>query len=121
MKQFPLIILAILLNTVAQVGLKIGMRSIGFFEFSWANLWPIGWQVARNPFIVGAVFFYVFSLATWIMVLSRVEVSLAYPLSSIGYVLTAFAGYFFLHEGLTLSRFVGIVVIIIGVYLVAKS
>lgn len=120
MKELPLILFAIVLNTLAQIGLKIGMTRIGYFEFSGENLGPIAAQLIRNPYVMGSVFIYCLSLITWLMVLSRVEVSLAYPLTSLGYVFTALAGYFFLQEDLSLTRFMGIVVIIIGVYLVAR-
>jgi len=121
MKQIPLILVAIILNTLAQLGLKTGMRMIGYFDFSKENFWPIAFQLIRNPYIVGSTFVYVLSMVTWLMVLSRAEVSFAYPLTSLGYILTAVAGYFFLQEDLSLTRFIGIVVIILGVYLVARS
>ena len=55
------------------------------------------------------------------MALSRVEVSFAYPILSVGYIVVAIAGYFLLDESLGWSRILGIFVIILGVYLVSRS
>lgn len=55
------------------------------------------------------------------MVLSRVEVSYAYPLLSVGYIVTALAGYYFFSEALTPVRWLGIVTICIGVWLITRT
>ena len=91
------------------------------FTFTLNNLWPIGWKVATNYFVILGLSCYVISVIVWLMVLSRVPVGIAYPMVSIGYIITAIAGYFLLGEMLTTSRIIGIFVIILGVYLVAKS
>jgi multidrug transporter EmrE-like cation transporter len=55
------------------------------------------------------------------MVLSRVEVSFAYPLLSVGYIVTAIAGYYLFQENLSITRIAGILIICVGVYFVTKS
>tara|TARA_A100000171_G_scaffold52947_1_gene74492 strand:- start:845 stop:1219 length:375 start_codon:yes stop_codon:yes gene_type:complete len=117
----PLIIFCVLLNTAAQILLKVGMKSIGHFDFILQNFWPIFLKIAQNPAIIGGLFLYVLSVGFWMMALSRVDVSYAYPLSSLGYVFTALAGYWFLQENLSATRILGIIVILGGVYLVSKS
>jgi len=57
----------------------------------------------------------------WIMALSRVEVSIAYPMLSIGYVVNALAAWYLFGEALGAMRLTGIGFIIVGVYLVARS
>lgn len=117
----PLIIFCVLLNTAAQILLKIGMNAIGPFEFASHNFWPIFKKVAESPAIFGGLCLYVLSVGFWMVALSRVDVSYAYPLSSLGYVFTALAGYALLQEGLSPSRIFGILVILGGVYLVSRS
>lgn len=117
---FGLILLGVLLNASAQLLLKAGMTQIGHFEFTIANALPIGMKVAVNPPILTGLFFYVMSVAVWLLVLSRVQVSLAYPMLSIGYIVNALAAYYFFGEPLTSLRLIGIFVIIAGVYLVAQ-
>ncbi len=117
----PLILFAVLLNTAAQIVLKMGMKSIGHFDFTAHNIIPILLKMAQTPYILGGIFLYVFSLGAWLLTLSRVEVSFAYPLTSLGYVFTALVGYYVLQENIGLMRIAGILVIMIGVYLVTRS
>lgn len=117
----PLIIFGVLLNAVAQLALKQGMRQIGYFEFSLRNSSHIFFAVASSPYILAGLTCYVISVVVWLLVLSRVEVSYAYPLLSIGYIVTAFAGWFFFQEGISLTRWIGIAVICIGVWLITRS
>jgi drug/metabolite transporter (DMT)-like permease len=116
----PLLI-GIFLNATAQLLLKAGMDRIGYFTFAWKNIMPIGLQVAANPYIIIGLACYVFSVVAWLLALSRVEVSIAYPILSLGYIVTALAAYWFLHENLSAVRIAGIVVILVGVYLVSRS
>ena len=64
---------------------------------------------------------YAVSLVVWIMALSRVPVSIAYPMLSIGYVVNAFAAWWLFGESLAAQKLIGIAFIIVGVWLVARS
>lgn len=118
---FLLIFFGVFLNAAAQLLLKAGMGQIGHFEFSVTNLVPIGLKVAICPPIVLGIGCYVLSVVVWLLVLSRVQVSYAYPMLSIGYVVNAFAAFFLFGEDLSLLRMTGIFIIMTGVYLVARS
>lgn len=118
---FALVIFGVMLNAAAQLLLKAGTRSIGQFDFSVANIWPVGWSLATNPYIFGGLSCYVVSVVVWILALSRVEVSIAYPMLSLGYIVNAFFAWWLFGEAVTPMRLVGMGIIIIGVYLVAKS
>lgn len=118
---FSLILFGVLLNTAAQLLLKAGMAQIGYFEFSAANALPIVHKVIVNFPIIGGLTLYIVSVAVWLLVLSRVQVSFAYPMISIGYIVNAIAAYYLFGEPLTSMRLLGIFVIISGVYLVANS
>ena len=118
---FLLVIIGVLLNTTAQILLKTGMLQIGHFEFTLTNALPISMKVATNLPIISGLSCYVLSVVLWLMVLSRVPVSIAYPLASLGYIINAFAAYYFLGEALTPVRMLGIVVILGGVYLIAQN
>ena len=119
--SFALVLFGVLLNAAAQLLLKAGTNSIGHFEFSSANLVPIGWKVATQPYILGGLMCYAISVVVWIMALSRVEVSIAYPMLSIGYVVNAIAAYLLFGEAVGIQRLVGIGIIVVGVYIVARS
>lgn len=118
---FALILVGVLLNAAAQLLLKAGMSQIGHFEFSLANAMPIGMRVIGNIPIISGLAMYVISVGVWLLVLSRVPVSYAYPMLSIGYIVNAIAAYYLFGEPLTSMRMLGIFIIISGVYLVAQG
>jgi multidrug transporter EmrE-like cation transporter len=118
---FALLTCGVLLNATAQLLLKAGTNAIGRFEFTTANLAPVGWKIATEPHIAAGVACYVASLVVWIMALSRVPVSVAYPLLSLGYVINALAAWWLFGEDLTAQKLAGIGLIVVGVALVARS
>jgi multidrug transporter EmrE-like cation transporter len=118
---FALVLAGVVLNAVAQLLLKAGTNRVGEFAFELANLLPVGTKVATSPFILGGVACYVVSLGVWILALSRVPVSIAYPMLSIGYVINAVAAWALFGESLAAQKLVGIAFIVVGVFLVARS
>ena len=119
--SFSLILTGVLLNAAAQLLLKAGTNAVGHFEFTSANIVPVGMKLAFEPHIAAGVACYVVSLVVWIMGLSRVEVSVAYPMLSIGYLINAVAAWYLFGETLSALRLTGIGFIIVGVFLVARS
>ena len=119
--SFSLLMTGVLLNAGAQLLLKAGTNSVGAFDYTGANILPVGLKLATEPHIIGGLGCYVISVVVWIMALSRVEVSIAYPLLSVGYVVNAIAAYYLFGEAVTPMRLTGIAVIIVGVWIVARS
>jgi multidrug transporter EmrE-like cation transporter len=119
--SFLLILIGVLLNATAQLLLKAGTNSIGHFAFTADNILPIGWRLATQPYIFGGLSCYVVSVVIWIMALSRVDVSVAYPMLSIGYVVNAIAAWFLFGESITLAKLAGIGIIILGVFIVSRA
>ncbi|HVY06396.1 MAG TPA: SMR family transporter [Burkholderiales bacterium] len=118
---FALIVTGVLLNAGAQLLLKAGTNHVGTFAYTAQNIVPIGLRLAAEPAILCGLGLYVVSVVVWIMALSRVDVSVAYPMLSIGYVVNALAAWYLFGEALTAQRMVGIGTIIVGVFLVARS
>jgi multidrug transporter EmrE-like cation transporter len=119
--EFALVLSGVLLNAGAQLLLKAGVREVGRFEFTLANVLPVGRDLATSLPVVGGLACYVISVAVWLMALSRVEVSVAYPMLSIGYVVNALLAWWLFGESVGPQRIAGIAVIIVGVFLVARS
>ena len=119
--SFSLVLAGVLLNAAAQLLLKAGTNRIGEFAFSMDNLLPVGVKVATSPPILAGLACYAVSVVVWIMALSRVPVSVAYPMLSIGYVVNALAAWALFGESLAAQKLVGIGFIIVGVFLVARS
>jgi multidrug transporter EmrE-like cation transporter len=116
-----MILTGVLLNAFAQVLLKKAMLGIGYFEFNFQTFIPIIKKVTINPYILLGLASYVISVAVWLLVLARVEVSYAYPFLSVGYVVVTVMGYFFFQENLSWTRVVGIGVIVVGVLLMSRN
>lgn len=118
---YSLILSGVLLNATAQLLLKAGTNAVGRFEFAAHNIVPVAARVAFEPHILAGMACYAVSLVVWIMGLSRVEVSIAYPLLSLGYVINAVAAWYLFGESVGAMRIAGIGFIIVGVYLIARS
>lgn len=118
---FSLLMTGVALNALAQLLLKAGTLRVGEFAFTVDNIVPVGLRLGTNPFILGGVACYGVSLVVWIMGLSRVPVSVAYPMLSVGYVVNAIAAWMLFGESLTAQKLIGIGFIVVGVFLVARS
>jgi multidrug transporter EmrE-like cation transporter len=119
--SFSLILAGVLLNAGAQLLIKAGTNAVGHFEFSRANILPIGWKFATEPHIIAALTCYVLSVVIWILALSRVQVSIAYPMLSLGYVVNAIAAWFLFNEAFNPAKVAGIGVIILGVIIISRA
>jgi drug/metabolite transporter (DMT)-like permease len=119
--SFGLVSVAVLLGVAAQLLLKAGTNAVGRFAFSLDNALPVGLQLALEPRILAGTGCYALSLVLWVMALSRTEVSVMYPMVSIGFALNALLAWWLLGEALSVQRIAGIAVIMVGVALVARS
>ena len=119
--DLALVLTGVMLNAAAQLLLKAGSRAIAGVEFSLANGWVLVERIALNAPILIGLACYAVSVVFWILALSRVDVSIAYPMLSIGYIVSALAGWLLFSEALSTARVAGIGVIIVGVWLVARS
>ena len=118
---FFLLCVGILLNAGAQLLLKAGVRPLGELEFHLSTLAATLAKVAMQWPIVAGLGCYVVSVLIWIVALSRVEVSIAYPLLSLGYVVNALLAWWLFGEALGPMRWAGIGIILVGVLVVARS
>jgi len=118
---FALLLTGVLLNAGAQLLLKAGTNALGVITLS-RDSWPdtLMRMATQGHFILGAAC-YVLSLFVWILGLSRVPVSVAYPLLSIGYIINAIAAHYLFGEAVTTTKWLGIGFIVIGVWLLAKG
>jgi multidrug transporter EmrE-like cation transporter len=117
-----MIIISILLSSTAQLLLKYGASSPSIqkaiYSHSILNLFYA--MISTPQIILGLVCFGV-SLILWIVILSRTDVSYAYPFVALGICLTILAGWFFFNESLSLLRIIGVVIVVAGVITVANS
>lgn len=118
--SFSLVFLGVTLNAVAQLMLKLGTNRTGTLEFSLAAAASTGVRILSQwPFIVGFAL-YGISVVVWIAALTRVPVTIAYPMLSLGYVINAVLASRFLGESLSTTGWLGIALIGMGVWLLAR-
>ena len=84
-----LILLDVFLNVTGQLSLKYGMAKIGNFSLSLSTLPPVFLNAATNVHVLFGLLCYGLGFMVWLIVLSKAEVSYAYPMISLGYVFTA--------------------------------
>lgn len=108
--SFGLVLFGVLLNAAAQLLLKAG-----------TNAMPLGPRLALEPHILGGLACYAVSVVVWVAALSRVPVSIAYPMLSIGYIVNAVAAWYLFGETLSAMKLAGIGVIVAGVFMVARA
>jgi len=116
-----LLMTGVLLNAGAQLLLKAGTNELGVITLTrdgWAD--TLLRMATQGHFIAGAAC-YALSIVVWILGLSRVPVSVAYPLLSVGYIVNAIAAHYLFGEAVTVTRWLGIGFIVVGVFLVARS
>jgi len=118
---FSYLFAGILLNACAQLLLKAGTLRLGEVSLAPSTLISTLSHLATNLPIIAGLCLYGLSVITWIAGLSRVDVSIAYPLLSLGYVVNAIAAYFLFGEALTPQRLIAIGIILLGVYILARS
>lgn len=119
--NFSLIFIGVMLNAAAQILMKAGTNAVGHFEFSMANVIPVGWRLMTEWHIVSALFCYGISVVVWILALSRVPVSIAFPMLSMAYVVNAVAAKYLLGEDFNATKLAGMGVIIIGVIIISRA
>lgn len=117
LKFIPLILFSVLLNASAQLALKKGMMSLGELNLSAAFVI----KGVLNPFILAGLGFYAVSIVSWLIVLAKVNVSLAYPFLSVGFVFSALVAYFAFDEPLGAFKVLGILLICAGLVFLTIS
>ena len=99
--QLALVLTGVLLNAVAQLLLKAGAGSLADVELRASNALVIAGRLLVSIPILAGLACYALSVVVWILALARVEVSVAYPMLSIGYVVNALAAWWLFGENLT--------------------
>lgn len=120
-KFIPLILFTVFTNAAAQILLKNGMLRLGAFEFSLTGIASAIPQIALNPFVLVGLLTFVVSMSSHLLVLSRVDISFAFPFLSLAYVIVAFYGHFVFGENMNFYRISGIAVICLGTFLISRS
>ena len=118
---FVIILIPTIAGVIGQLMLKIGMSNMGALDLSVAGLPNIALKIMTNPTIIIGLAIYMGGVFFWLIGLNKLDLSFLYPFASLSYVLITVAAWAFLHEQIPPLRWVGLLVICIGVALVARK
>ena len=116
-----LLVMNDLLDSIAQTVMKKGLLATGISSIDFSNLAHCALRCAASPWLWLGLSIYIISFFLWIVVLSRIELSIALPVSSVCYLLTPLFAVAFLHERVSPARWLGIFLIMAGIYFVSES
>lgn len=121
LKIFALIILNDIGDTLAQALMKKGVIATGISSVGFANLVEFFIKGIHSPLLWLGILFHVLNFFLWIVILYKVDLSIAMPVGSFSYILIPMAAIIFLHEKVSPLRWLGIAFIVFGIYFVSKS
>ena len=113
------IVIAVAMSTTGQTLLKLGLDKIPMGQRE--HPLPLLLEAARQPQVVAGVLLFGASVLVWMVALARSELSWAYPLLGISYILVAISGWVVFGEHLSIYRILGIALVMAGAALVAAS
>ena len=114
------VLISILFNVLGQYSMKFGIRKFGIIHFD-KDIISTMIKIFTLPNILLGLFLYGISAIFWIIALSKVELSVAYPMLSIGYILIMIISYFLLHEPISMYKIIGTLLIIVGILFISHN
>jgi drug/metabolite transporter (DMT)-like permease len=120
-KFIPLILFTVFTNFGSQILLKKGMTSIERFDMTFSGITSSLLDIMLNKYVIGGLLVMVISMGSHLVVLSRVDISYAYPFLGLSFVLVTAWGHFVLSESVDFWRILGVVLICLGVACVGRS
>jgi drug/metabolite transporter (DMT)-like permease len=120
--SFSLVGLSVVLSVCGQLVLKLGVTDVGTVNLlTAASLGKFFRQALFSPFVLAGFAMYGLSAVSWLIVLSRLNLSYAYPFLALNFVLIALVSRFVLGEDISMTHWAGILLICIGIVVVARS
>jgi len=117
------ILVSVLVAVLGQLLLKKGMADLGPMTLSlpWDQLLSTLWQIGRNPYVFIGLLTNVISTIFWLIALSRVDLSYAYPYVSLSYGIVLIVAWLIFHENLNAYRLIGTLIVCLGVLVISRG
>lgn len=116
------LLISVSLSALAQIVMKYGMSAPTIqTAFHGADRLTLAWSIGSSPGVLAGLALYVLSVAFWLHVLAKLDVSQAYPFVGLGFLITMLFGFLFLGEPLSMQKVLGTALVATGVFLVAKA
>ncbi len=113
--------LATVLGVAGQLLLKQGMSQMGALQLSLGSVPSLLLRMATSPYVIGGLVVYGTGTFFWLIFISRVPLSYSYPFISLGIVLGLLSAWGIFHESIPPSRWIGMLVVCAGVFIVART
>jgi multidrug transporter EmrE-like cation transporter len=121
LKTLLLILFSVSLSGLAQGALKAGVSSAPFRGALAARSAETIAPALMNPGVIGGLALYGVGALTWLIVLSRTDLSVAYPFVALSFIVTSAMGWFVFHEALSPARLMGLALIVLGVLVCSRG
>ena len=121
MKQSLLLVGTVIINVIGQVAMKRGMTEVGPITSNLTSLPSFVRRTFSRPYVLFGLATYALGTFLWLAALSRFDLSIAYPVLSLGYVIVVFVSWLLLREKVSPRRWLGVLIICTGVYLVSTG
>jgi len=121
LREPVLLFITVAFNVLGQFMMKNGMNQVGVIGNDLSAIPASFVRVITTPSVLLGVVAYGLSAVFWLVVLSRVDLSYAYPVLSLGYVAVVLVSWLWLGEGVSLGRWIGVFIICFGVWLVSRT
>lgn len=113
--------MSVFAGVAGQLSLKHGMSQLGAQSLNASTLVSMVGRIVLSPWVMLGLVIYGAGTFFWLMVLSRVDLSFAYPMLSTSYVLVLATSWLFLGESISVLRIIGVVTILAGVIFISQS
>ena len=121
LKIFILIVLNDVIDTVAQLFMKKGLIHTGISAVGFGNITEFIARNASSAFVWAGILVYTLNFFVWILILYKIDLSIAMPVGSTSYIFIPIAAVLFLHEHVSPLRWAGVILIILGIHFVSQS
>ena len=117
-----LILLLLFLDTAAQIFFKIGVTNLGEFPVeNFSAIVKYAVQLASNPFVIGGIVALIFAFFTWLILISKADLSFAHPMTSLVYATIPLCSSWLLDESYSWKQLTGVILIVLGVFVISKD
>lgn len=120
-QSYLLVLISVFFNVAAQLLLKKGVQIFEKLNFSAEIIYQMIIGIFTNIYLFTGMICFALSAFLWLFVLTKIPVSIAYPLGSLGYIFTAVLAYLLLNEPLTVTKILGIFLICSGVLVLTQN
>ncbi len=120
-KTVLLSIFTTLLITSGQVLWKIGIQKAGGFYLSGQSIFGNVFRILFNGWVFSGFVVYAIATGFFMWLISKFDISLIIPITSVAFIYSLLAGYFIFDEQISLFRVFGVLLIVLGVFFVVRN